>query len=379
MSTTFETPPSASINRVQIIDLPGLPLEESVRGLRGDELISSRALMTLAAPHAAALGLDTADLPSVLPDLTRSKAQARRDAALIVGRALTGDDPAARAAAQDIATRLGENLGWLLIALHRGDEANQRVRTDWQTADWEKWAAIRSVWLGGGLSSDALGQAIAVSAHRLLRDLGYNDIDLRRSPYGGVIALVGAARTLPLLPNEQQQRAVLGFDFGHTLVKRALLRYADGALVEVVGLPSLLTEWSEIYPVEEDEAALGRNVLCFITDIIAQTAAQRSDIEPVALVSVAAYKQKGRLVGNGPYASIHAAEGNRPAADILSQAASRAAGRTIAVHPIHDGTAASLAHAGAPNSAVIMLGTALGVGFPPVNQDGLRAVRLASR
>ena len=106
MSTTFETPPSASINRVQIIDLPGLPLEESVRGLRGDELISSRALMTLAAPHAAALGLDTADLPSVLPDLTRSKAQARRDAALIVGRALTGDGPAARASAQDIATRL---------------------------------------------------------------------------------------------------------------------------------------------------------------------------------------------------------------------------------------------------------------------------------
>ena len=373
---TFETPPSASVNRVQIIDLPGLPLDEAARGLRGDELISSRALMSLAAPHASVFGLNAADLPSVLPDLTRSKALVRRDAALAVGRALASGGPAARDAAQEIAARLGRNLGWLLATLHRGDEINRRVRPDWQPADWEKWAKIRTVWLGGGLSSGLLGETIAASARSLLDELGYIDVDVRLSPYTSLIALMGAARTLSLLPNEPIRRRALGFDFGHTLVKRAVLDYEGGVLAQMESLPPVLTEWSEIYPAEEDRAALGRNVLHFMARVIGQTAAERPDAGPYAVTSVAAYKQNGRLAGNGPYASIHAAGGNRLANDILSEATSRAAGRAIAVEPIHDGTAASLAHAGAPRSAVIMLGTALGVGFPPNSEVGLRAIGL---
>ena len=371
MSATFETPSSASLNRVQIIDLPGLPLEESVRGLRGDELISNRALMSLAAPYAGALGLDPTDLPPVTPQLTRSKATVRHNAALAVSRGLQSDDPSARAAAQNVATRLGRNLGWLLITLSRGDEVNRSVRPDWRAADWQQWAAIRTVWLGGGLTSGPLGEAIMTSARGLLGELGCGQPDVRLSPYRDLIALVGAARALPILPGEPAHRTVLGFDFGHTLVKRAVLHYADGALVVVVGLPSLLTEWSEIYPTEEDKAALGRRVLDFVVDVIAQTAAEQPDAEPVALVSIAAYKQNGRLVGNGPYASIHAAAGEGPAAQILSGAASQTVGRAVTVHPIHDGTAAALAHAGAPHSAVIMLGTTLGVGFPPVGVEGL--------
>lgn len=378
MDTTFETPPSASLNRVQIVDLPGLPLDETVRGQRGDELISNRALMALAAPHAAALGLDLADLLPVLPHLTRSKAQVRRDAARVVGCALTADEPAARVAAREIVTRLGRNLGWLLIALHRGDAINRAVRPDWQAADWERWAAIRTVSLGGGLSADALGETIAASARGLLDELGCN-IAVRLSPYRDLVALVGAARTLPRPPDEPDQRTVLGFDFGQTLAKRAVLHYAAGALMDVAALPPLLAEWADIYPAEEDDAALGRSVLAYVTGVIAQTAAEQPQAEPVALVSVAAYLQGGRLAGNGPFASIHAAAGDRPAAQILGEAASRRAGHVFTVEPIHDGTAASLAHAGAPSSAVIMLGTALGVGFPPVSEEGLRVAHLVSR
>jgi len=40
---SFETPLSASLNRVQIVDLPSLPLDEAVCGRRsGDELVSNR-------------------------------------------------------------------------------------------------------------------------------------------------------------------------------------------------------------------------------------------------------------------------------------------------------------------------------------------------
>jgi hypothetical protein len=32
---------------------------------------------------------------------------------------------------------------------------------------------------------------------------------------------------------------------------------------------------------------------------------------------------------------------------------------------MHDGTSAAAAYAGAPHAAVIMMGTAMGIGFPP--------------
>jgi hypothetical protein len=38
----------------------------------------------------------------------------------------------------------------------------------------------------------------------------------------------------------------------------------------------------------------------------------------------------------------------------------------------HDGTAAALVHACEPRAAVIMIGTSLGVGFPPPDATGLR-------
>jgi hypothetical protein len=325
--------------------------------------------MALAAERAAALGLDASDLPAVTPQLTRSDVQVRDHVARAVHTALTSDDPGRRAAGEAVARQLGRNLGWLLIALQRGDDANQAVRPDWQPADWEAWAAVRRVWLGGGLSSDQMGEAIAAAARQLLDELDHGQVDVALSPYRGQIALVGAARTFSHARYDRQRR-ILGLDFGHTLVKRAVLTYEHGALVGVDLLSPRLTDWRVIYA-GQDEAGLGRNVLALLADTIVATAAEASQAEPVALVSVAAYKERGRLVGNGPYAAIHAAAGDLPADAIVSAAATQRAGTPITAQVIHDGTAAALAHAGSPHSTVIVMGTALGVGFPPVDTTGL--------
>jgi hypothetical protein len=358
------------------MDLPGLPLDAAVRGRRGDEMLSNRALLALAAEHADALGLSADDLPAVTPLLTRSDVLVRDRAPRVVAAALASADPACRAAGEAVAQRLGRNLGWLLIALHRGDAVNQQVRPDWQPVDWETWAAVQQIWLGGGLSSGRLGEIIAAEARLLLEELAYKQIEVALSPYRGQIALVGAARMLafaagaPASQGKRGRRSVLGLDFGHTLIKRAVLTYVDGALTSLDSLEPRLTDWRVIDPGQGD-AALGRRVLALLADTIAHTAAEAFWAEPLALVSVAAYKQRGRLVGNGPYAAIHAAAGDLPARDILSAAASRRAGIPLPVQVIHDGTAAALAHAGAAHSAVIVIGTALGVGFPPVDRTGL--------
>lgn len=45
--------PAASLNRVRIVDLPGLSLDPDVRGRTGYELLSTQALAAVIRPHAA--------------------------------------------------------------------------------------------------------------------------------------------------------------------------------------------------------------------------------------------------------------------------------------------------------------------------------------
>jgi hypothetical protein len=54
----------------------------------------------------------------------------------------------------------------------------------------------------------------------------------------------------------------------------------------------------------------------------------------------------------------------------LSEAVGAQLGLPIAIRLLHDGTAAAANFAGQPHTAVILLGTALGVGFAPPT-DGL--------
>lgn len=394
---SFETPPSASLNRVRIVDLPGLPLDDHVRGRRGDELLSNRSLLAYAAQHAAALGLGQDDLASEPPPLTRGDVQLRTQVPEAVDAALASPDRARRAAAEAIASRLGRNLGWLLIALHRGDPVNQAARPDWQPADWQRWRSIDQVWLGGGLTQGRLGEAVAAQARAQLDALGHGHIRVTVSPYRGLVAVVGAARMACAtdtnrMEGQPQQPEVLAqgthsmrlaLDFGHTLVKGAHLTYEAGRLTGVEPLERRLVNWAKILPQapppEPAPAEAGRSVLAFMVDTITESMARLPALEAPVLVSVAAYLQQGRLVGNGPYASIHATAQEPGADQLVADALSRRLGRPIAVRLVHDGTAASLAHAGTPNQAVIMLGTALGVGFPPTDEAGLCPVTVTTK
>ena len=58
----------------------------------------------------------------------------------------------------------------------------------------------------------------------------------------------------------------------------------------------------------------------------------------------------------------------------LAQRVSDRLGEPIEVLLLHDGTAAATAYAGMEDTAVVMLGTALGIGFPPREQGYLRPI-----
>ncbi len=137
---------------------------------------------------------------------------------------------------------------------------------------------------------------------------------------------------------------------------------------------------------EAAQATSAQEVLAFVLDALARTCREgeaEGQLRPGGAVGsralevmlcIAAYVREGRLHGNGPYALL-----NTLATDVrelVAEAAAGRIGRRCRVHLIHDGTAAAALHAGERNTAVIVAGTALGVGFPPADAAGLRPIRL---
>lgn len=355
------TPPHVSINRVRIEVLPGVAMDETVRGRSAFELLSTRALAELAWQQAEALRL-----PPALRARTRA---AGAGLPRYVDAALGGEDPGPRRAAQSITRRLGRNLGHILLALHRGDEANRALRPDWDDKEWERWAGIRRVWLGGGLMSGDLGAAIAAQARAFLAGAGAATAPQPAlSPWRGHMPLLGAARYL-LAENGD----ALLFDFGHSRAKRARARLQEGAITGLHLFEPLPVDmpWLETFPSHNAES--GREVLAFIAAVVARTRreceAQGGALLPDLMLVVAAYVREGRFLGNGLYANL-----NQLAADarpLLETALRTSSGHPVRVHPLHDGTAAAAVHAGEARTAVLLVGTALGVGFPPSSSAGL--------
>ncbi len=358
------TPPHVSVNRVRIVDLPGLPVDDEVRGQRADHLLSSRAVMRYARERAEALQLPAA--------YARDTIQTRLELPRLVDACLSSPYEPARAAAQAIGQRLGRNLGHILLTLHRGDAANRAARPDWTAQDWERWAGIERVWLGGGLVSGRLGELIVGHARAFLAEAGYEgqpQVALTTCP--GAVTLLGAGRYLPAT-----MRHAACLDFGHTLVKRACLGFENGGLTRLHRYPPLMTDLDWLDAPRTPNPTTGRWVLEYMVDVIAQTLdeCQADGFSPGAelMLSVAAYVQGGRLLGNGLYANLSTlADDTRP---LLAEAVRARTGRHVQVHLIHDGTAACAIHAGEPDAAVILVGTALGIGFPPTDARGLRAL-----
>jgi hypothetical protein len=352
------TPPHVSINRVRIVDVPGIPVDPGVRDRQAYHLLSAEAVARYAEPFADELNLSI-----------ENTVAARQKVPRRVNAAFNAADPPARAAAHAIARRLGRNLGYLLLTLHRGDAVNRAARAEWSAVEWERWRRIRRVWMGGGMLSGHLGEYILSTAQALLEAHGDATApSVALTPYRGNLALVGAARYLPA-----DAGSALVFDFGHTWVKRARVTVHGNRLSHIEPLPPVPTGWVHHNVPASAQRYAGAEILDFVADVLAETLTAHPVACPEMLSSVAAYVRAGQLLGNGVYARISTlAEDIRP---LIAKAVQQRLGRRIAFHPIHDGTAAAALHAGTPHGAVIIVGTALGVGFPPESDQGLLEIR----
>jgi hypothetical protein len=343
--------PRASLNRVRIGNGDAVPAE--VRGKTGLELVSVGGWSAMLRQHADALRLSADQLQ-----------QSDRELPILLGLCFRSADAAVREAAGEVVRRLALNMGYILWTLKRPDPATRAARSDWDDTYWTVWQQqIETVILGGGLlSDDTIGACFIDQLSRFCREHGlYTPMICEPPCCRRLMPLIGVARTVPC---NGECAATVVFDFGCSYVKRGVARYADHSLVDLEQLPTL--------PASADGSA--QEVFDFVVETIVAThkafALTAHSAPPTAVipVSVAAYVNDGQPYDyqSRGYAATRQLSDNAAAA--LSRAVSQRLGMPARIILLHDGTAAAHMYAGSTKTAVIVLGTAMGIGFPPPAQ-----------
>lgn len=342
--------PAASLNRVRIVDLPGVALEPEVRGRLAYDLLSTQALAAHIRERGTQLGLvEIEDLhDAALP--------------LLLDRCLASTEPTVRSTAEALAADFGRSLGILLLTLTRGDSANRAAREDWDDSYWAYWHSVRRVMLGGGLVGGRLGQHLLPHAQSMLAEQNA-DCTIEIAAYPALLPLIGAARSLQI-----ENGNALVCDYGQSRIKRACAVFEGGRFVALRTLPTAMMDWTIFDDAVTDQSEQATRLAGSLAQSIQSTLAELKgyglQTAPAIGISVASYIADGRPLPRqgGPYADMHTLE--QPLERWLADRLSQHQHTPVSLMLLHDGTAAARAVDETTAGAVIMLGTALGVGFP---------------
>ncbi|HYN88908.1 MAG TPA: hypothetical protein VER55_10270 [Ardenticatenaceae bacterium] len=344
-------PATRSLNRARIEALSGIEVDEGILGKSGYDLLAAESLRRDIVAEAAALAVDPA-----APDLIR-----RFDRAFATAEVSP--------LAISIARRYGRRLGFLLLMLRRGDDANRAARPEWSDAHWTFWREVRRVFLGGGLVAGNMGASIVEAARELLHQHGVTDLALERSPHGVHLPLVGLARAAPADTPE-----MLVLDFGQTSVKRGLALYQESVLVELRLLSPAPTVCGDLLqPTSPAEARRRWQRMLEIIHESWNDAPYPRHTSTGIGISLACYLFDGHPSprDRGCFGALQFICDHLESF-VREQIAARL-GAALHLVLMHDGAAAAAAYAGAPDAVVLTLGTAIGNGFPPPSQ-GYRPV-----
>lgn len=303
--------PTTSLNRVVVTS----------EGKKAYELLSAEALTRLIQQQADSFPLD----PQMTPHELR----------MVFDQKLGDGHPAAQQIAREFARRFAA----FLLTLKCGTPADRTARPEWDESYWAYWAALQTVVLGGGLVNGHLGRYLVE---------GEMPYAVEISPYARHMALVGASQYAP-----PTAASALVFDFGGTWIKRGRAAYKNGTLTRLDLLPSVPSRYT------------GEALFAHMSALLTETLRQESIFSPI-MCSLASYVQDGVILE--AQAGIYSDLRHFGYAHLQSELAHRLQmllEKPVTLILIHDGTAAAATCAGMEKTAVILLGTAIGVGFPP--------------
>lgn len=328
-------PTTNSLNRLRLVAGCDHLWPDSVRGKSGYELLSSLALNSLIEQHAS-------------PDSYPAEMDARM--AWFYQQVAAGAPFTA-----GVAETIGARLGYLLLTLLLNDDATYQANPDKEAAYWSYWSQVHTIHLGGGMMSGTMGAQVAEQAQAIVRhQAALSDYAVFPAAHPRILPLLGAARLV------QAGLAALVLDFGGTFVKRAIAHLTTQGLIHFQILDSLPSNFPAV-TVETPEDA--RPIFERMVDIIVQSCVGvDADTIPVSIAAYVDGRGQPLLTQHGIYMNLAQLASDVPQA--LSAAVSERVGRKVKVRLLHDGTAAALFYAPQEHAAVLMLGTALGSGYP---------------
>jgi hypothetical protein len=323
----------ASINRVEIAALPGVPSDVAGR-LAGD--ICSRDALADLVRHREHLPVPE---PHRLADQLASLVES--------------SDRRARTAARGVLEEFGRRLGGLIATLAHPTTPARQGTSPLRRACLEHWLSIRAVDLTGGLvavpvADPVIGQAREVAARSC------PGLRVEAGPWAQLAPMVGAARMA-----DRREGRVLIVDCGHSALKPGIAEQRDGRLVALRILPAAPA------PDHGDPGQVARGV----AGVLAKAAAAASARGPLSMqvmVSVASYLRDGY-----PVDDTRSAYGQLGTfTDELRAAVEAVLQHPVDIRYLHDGTAAAAAVTSSIQpAAVITVGSWLGVGFVPPQQE----------
>jgi hypothetical protein len=312
-------------------------------GQRAFAILSAPAVAEVAGSHGVAVARD-----AVADDL---------------GAALRAADPGRRRGAMAAAAEVGLRLACVLATLRNPGTASAQGWNPWRRAYLRHWAAMGEVHLAGGLLAGDAGQAVVDQTRATLARL---DTPTRTAlmPWPARAALIGAARRLGAEAGD-----VLALDLGGSSVKTALVRVAPGGAAELTALTTTRV------PVDPEENLPSEALAEFLAGILETAAGDARSLGArtrAVAISVACFLGRDRRCADrGIYANLPVLRD-----EAWRRRLGELVGRSVELGVFHDGTAAaaSLPGDGGAPGAVLVLGTALGVGFPPAGLPAWRSL-----
>ncbi len=204
--------PAASLNRVRLVSGPTLALPKHLEGRTAEEVLSANAIRSLITETAAGNGIELGDITNITDRLLAW---------------LRSDREAEHQTAIEVAREHGERIACLISVLKLGEGPARAARPEWDESYWAHWSGVERVWLCGGLAY----AEVAAEAERHLARFGVA-CTVKMAPNAALAPLIGAARCV-----SGASGTALVFDFGGTLVKRAVARYDAGVLASMRLMP----------------------------------------------------------------------------------------------------------------------------------------------